>query len=86
MYKTLNFHGDFEFFYFYFSHWLTKAGGVVECQVVHHSGTKEAPPEEEILCSLFHIPTALLAWLIKTQEQKQELLIRKLMYRRSVGI
>lgn len=33
---------------------LTKAGGVVERQVVHHSGTKEAPPEEEILSSLLH--------------------------------
>lgn len=33
---------------------LTKAGGVVEREVVHHPGAKEAPSEEEVLCSLLH--------------------------------
>lgn len=42
---------------------LTEAGGVVECEVVHHSGTKETPPEEEILSTLLHGSTALLPGL-----------------------
>lgn len=33
---------------------LTKAGGVVEREVVHHPGAEEAPPEEEVLRSLLH--------------------------------
>lgn len=51
---------------------LTKAGGVVERQVVHHSGTKEAPPEEEILSSLLHRPTALLSRLLRDTEPEPE--------------
>lgn len=51
---------------------LTKAGGVVERQVVHHSGTKEAPPEEEILSPLLHRPTTLLSRLHRDTEPEPE--------------
>lgn len=43
---------------------LTEAGGIVEREVVHHSGTKKTPPEEEVLGSLLHWSTALLTGLI----------------------
>lgn len=51
---------------------LTKAGGVIEREIVHDPGTKEAPPEEEILSSLLHRSTALLARLMKTQRQENK--------------
>lgn len=52
---------------------LTKAGGVVQCEVVHHSGPKETPPEEEILSPLLHRPTALLTRLITLKTEKMAL-------------
>lgn len=51
---------------------LTKAGGVVEREVVHHPGTEEAPPEEEVLSSLLHRSAALLTGLIR--DRREELL------------
>lgn len=48
----------------------TKAGGVVEREVVHHSGTEETPPEQEVLSSLLQRPTALFAGLSRDQDRK----------------
>lgn len=48
---------------------LTKTRGVVEREVVHDSGTKETPPEQEILSSLLHWATVLLPRLIGKQEK-----------------
>lgn len=50
----------------------TKAGRIVEREVVHHSGTKETPPEEEILSSLLHRSTALLTGLIGYGRRKRK--------------
>lgn len=49
---------------------LTKAGGVVECEVVHHSGPEEAPPEEEVLSSLLHRSAVLLTGLIRDRREE----------------
>lgn len=46
----------------------TKAGSVVEREVVHHSGTKETPPEQEVLGSLLQRPTALLTGLTRDKD------------------
>lgn len=51
---------------------LTKAGGIIECEVVHHSGTKETPPEEEILSSLLHRSAALLTGLIRDKDGEEK--------------
>ena len=46
---------------------LTKAGCVVDGEVLHDARTKEVPPQQEVLGALLERPTHLLTRLVETK-------------------